>query len=60
MITVHPWLSGRPARVDALEELLAPVVEDTELWCPTAGEIATHHTGGRKVSLAKLRRPFHD
>lgn len=60
MITVHPWLSGRPARVDALEELLAPVVADAELWTPTAGEIAAHHTGGRKVSLEQLGRPFHD
>jgi hypothetical protein len=63
MLTVHPWLSGRPARVDALEELLSPVVEDTELWCPTAGEIAEHHTmaaAGRVVSLQQLRRPAHD
>jgi len=65
MITVHPWLSGRPTRVDALEELLAPVIADAELWCPTAGEIAAHHAGlddagSHKVSLDQLRRPSHD
>jgi peptidoglycan/xylan/chitin deacetylase (PgdA/CDA1 family) len=63
MITVHPWLSGRPARVDALEELLAPVVADAELCTPTVRELAAHHRardGGRTVTLDRLDRPAHD
>ena len=63
MLTVHPWLSGRPARVCALEELLAPVVADTELCRPPVRELAEHHRsvpGGRTVSLDELGRPAHD
>jgi peptidoglycan/xylan/chitin deacetylase (PgdA/CDA1 family) len=68
MLTVHPWLSGRPARVDALEELLATVVEDDQLWSPTTLEVAEHHrkqATGRTaplniVSPQQLRRPAHD
>ncbi len=63
MLTVHPWLSGRPARVSALEELLAPVVADPELCSPTAGELAAHHraqASGRTVSIEQLGRPAHD
>lgn len=63
MLTVHPWLSGRPARVAVLEELLAPVVEDPGLCTPTVGELAEHHrarAGGRTVSLDALGRPAHD
>jgi peptidoglycan/xylan/chitin deacetylase (PgdA/CDA1 family) len=68
MLTVHPWLSGRPARVDALEGLLAAVVEDTELWTPTALELAEHHRAHAIASTTslvsttpeQLRRPAHD
>ncbi|MDN3359820.1 polysaccharide deacetylase family protein [Actinomadura sp. DC4] len=63
MLTVHPWLSGRPARVAVLEELLAPVVADPELCTPTVRELAEHHraqAGGRTVSLDALGRPAHD
>ncbi|HWD03721.1 MAG TPA: polysaccharide deacetylase family protein [Amycolatopsis sp.] len=63
MITVHPWLSGRPARVAALEELLAPAVADSQVATPTAGELAGHHRdhgGGYVVPLEELGRPGHD
>ena len=62
MITVHPWLSGRPARVAVLEELLAPVVADPGLCTPTVRELAEHHRGrtGRTVSAGQLGRPAHD
>ncbi|KID31181.1 putative xylanase/chitin deacetylase [Prauserella sp. Am3] len=64
MITVHPWLSGRPARVDALERLLAPVVADDEVCTPTVGELAEHHRAhgptDLDVSLDELGRPAHD
>lgn len=64
MITVHPWLSGRPARVDALETLLAHVVTDRALATPTVAELAAHHRAhGPKdldVSIEELGRPSHD
>jgi peptidoglycan/xylan/chitin deacetylase (PgdA/CDA1 family) len=63
MLTVHPWLSGRPARVAVLEELLAPVVADPALCTPTVRELAEHHRArstGRTVSLEQLGRPAHD
>lgn len=63
MITVHPWLSGRPARVAALEALLGPVVADGELCTPTVAELARHHRehgAGYEVSLEELGRPDHD
>ncbi|TDD83792.1 polysaccharide deacetylase [Actinomadura darangshiensis] len=70
MITVHPWLSGRPARVDALESLLAPVVADPALCTATAGALAEHHReraggsgislDGFDISLDDLGRPDHD
>jgi peptidoglycan/xylan/chitin deacetylase (PgdA/CDA1 family) len=63
MITVHPWLSGRPARVAVLEELLGAVVADPELCTPTVRELAEHHrarTGGRTIALGELGRPGHE
>lgn len=43
MLTMHPWLSGRPARVERLSELLVWAREQPDLWLGTAGELATHH-----------------
>jgi hypothetical protein len=55
MLTVHPWLSGRPARVAVLEELLAPVAADPEVCVPTVRELAEHHraTGGGRNGPAR-------
>jgi len=43
MMTVHDWISGRPARVDMLETLWQPLVENDAIWCATCGDIARHH-----------------
>ncbi|MFI6344371.1 polysaccharide deacetylase family protein [Streptomyces sp. NPDC050560] len=42
-LTVHPWLSGRPARVLRLRELLETAKEFGDIWIGTAGELAAHH-----------------
>jgi peptidoglycan/xylan/chitin deacetylase (PgdA/CDA1 family) len=42
-LTMHPWLSGRPARVQELAELLANAKKHEELWIATVGEVADHH-----------------
>ncbi|WP_102107629.1 polysaccharide deacetylase family protein [Oceaniglobus roseus] len=43
MLTVHDWISGRAARVEMLERVLRPLVEDEAVWFATCGEIAAHH-----------------
>lgn len=42
-LTMHPWLSGRPARVCALTDLLAEARQRDGLWIGTIGALAAHH-----------------
>jgi peptidoglycan/xylan/chitin deacetylase (PgdA/CDA1 family) len=42
VITMHPFLSGRPARAKMLGEFLARVRERGDVWQATMGEIADH------------------
>ena len=41
-LTNHPFLSGRPARVRALDRLVAQMQDLPGLWIATAEEIASH------------------
>jgi peptidoglycan/xylan/chitin deacetylase (PgdA/CDA1 family) len=41
-LTIHPFLSGRPSRARALEELLSRMQETDGLWIPTGSEVAAH------------------
>ncbi len=43
MLTVHDWISGRAARVEMLEELFQPLVDDPSVWVTTCGALAAHH-----------------
>lgn len=43
MMTIHDWICGRPARVDMLQALWQPLVENDAIWCATCGQIARHH-----------------
>ena len=43
MLTMHPWLSGRAARVAALERMVRRHRDDPEIWWATAAEIAAYH-----------------
>jgi peptidoglycan-N-acetylglucosamine deacetylase len=45
MLTMHPWQSGRPARVTRLAELLADARRSDGLWIGTVGDLAAHHHG---------------
>jgi peptidoglycan-N-acetylglucosamine deacetylase len=38
----HPFLSGRPSRVEALEKLIEQMKSYPELWITTVGEVADH------------------
>jgi peptidoglycan/xylan/chitin deacetylase (PgdA/CDA1 family) len=42
VVTMHPFLSGRPARARMLGELLARVRDRGDVWTATLGEIADH------------------
>ncbi|MGN6688694.1 MAG: polysaccharide deacetylase family protein [Actinomycetales bacterium] len=42
VLTNHPFLSGRPSRARALEELVEQAVSDGRLWVAPLGEIAAH------------------
>lgn len=42
VITMHPFLSGRPARAAMLREFLNRIRERGDVWLASAGEIADH------------------
>lgn len=44
VITIHPWISGRPARALALEKLLERFLGDPDIWWATVGEVAGRFT----------------
>jgi peptidoglycan/xylan/chitin deacetylase (PgdA/CDA1 family) len=43
LITVHPWLSGRASRLQALKSLLGRLRGDRDVWWGTCGDAALHH-----------------
>ena len=43
MITVHPWMSGRAGRLDALEAMLRRHRADEAIWWTTSSAVAAHH-----------------
>ena len=52
VLTNHPFLSGRPSRVAALERLVERMESLDGLWLATMGEIATHVRDARPVPRA--------
>ena len=42
VLTCHPFLSGRPARAHALEQLIERMAALPELWMTTIGDVARH------------------
>jgi peptidoglycan/xylan/chitin deacetylase (PgdA/CDA1 family) len=42
VLTMHPFLSGRPSRVRALRGLLEKATAISDLWITTVGEVAAH------------------
>ena len=42
VLTMHPFLSGRPSRVRALRGLLEKAAAISDLWISTVGEVAAH------------------
>jgi peptidoglycan-N-acetylglucosamine deacetylase len=60
VITMHPFLSGRPARAKMVGEFLARVRERGDVWQATMGELADHAETTlaaddvRRIDLPKL------
>ena len=51
VLTLHPWLSGRPSRVQLLERLIGSILETGDAWVASGGEIANWvaaHPGARR------------
>jgi len=42
VLTIHPFLSGRPARIRAVDRLIAHIQAREDIWLTTLGEIADH------------------
>jgi peptidoglycan/xylan/chitin deacetylase (PgdA/CDA1 family) len=42
ILTNHPFLSGRPGRSSALEELIKHVTSCSDVWTTSLADIATH------------------
>ncbi len=42
VLTNHPFLTGRPSRAAALEELVERATDAEDVWCAPLGEIARH------------------
>jgi len=49
VLTVHDWLSGRPAAAAALTDLLAHV-RSSGLWTATAADLAAWHTAQESIA----------
>lgn len=43
MITVHPWMSGRPQRVEMLRRLFSHISATQDVWWTTTADIAQWH-----------------
>lgn len=59
MVTVHPWISGRAQRLAMLEELLAHISAQPDVWIATAAQIADWHrraNEGRFADASDLGR----
>jgi peptidoglycan/xylan/chitin deacetylase (PgdA/CDA1 family) len=58
VITMHPFLSGRPSRARALRTLLERAKDVPELWIATVGDIAAHcASAGLPARILSLPAP---
>ncbi len=56
VLTNHPFLSGRPSRVAALEQLIAEATDDPSVWVASLEEIA-RHVRGLQLEPRAVSRP---
>lgn len=58
VLTMHPFLSGRPSRARAVESLLEQIVGTQGVWIATAGEIADHVAALGLPPVSHVEPPF--
>jgi peptidoglycan/xylan/chitin deacetylase (PgdA/CDA1 family) len=51
MITVHPWLSGRPQRLRMLRKLFRHIAQYDDVWWTTAQQVADYHAGSENQAI---------
>jgi peptidoglycan/xylan/chitin deacetylase (PgdA/CDA1 family) len=51
MITVHPWLSGRPQRLRMLRKLFQHIARCDDVWWTTAQAVADYHAQSENHSI---------
>lgn len=57
VLTNHPFLSGRPGRAAALEDLIRDVVHSEDVWVTSLDEIA-RHTRSLRLPARAIEPPF--
>jgi len=62
VLTLHPWLSGRPSRVRLLEELVTSMRERGNIWFARGHEIASYvrenPDARREIDLDRITPPL--
>lgn len=62
VLTLHPWLSGRPSRVQLLERLVTAIIATEDAWFATGREIAEwirdHPQARREIDFDALEGRF--
>ncbi len=62
-LTMHPWLSGRPARARRLRDLIVAAKDAGDVWIGTVGDLAEHHLDagrdlrGTEVAVSQIGWP---
>lgn len=49
LLTIHDWISGRPAQLRLLEKLIQRVMKKDDVWFATCEEIAANHAEKEKL-----------
>jgi len=55
MITVHPWMSGRPQRIEMLRRLFTHISAKKDVWWTTTREIANWHAASSNAQYFNVR-----
>jgi peptidoglycan/xylan/chitin deacetylase (PgdA/CDA1 family) len=57
VMIIHPFLSGRASRIDALERLIRTIREESDVWFATALEVAQWQLETNQNTAVKVRYP---
>ena len=57
VLTMHPFISGRASRVDALERLIRTIRAEPHVWFATAHQVATWAAESNQNTHLRVPRP---